>query len=274
MIDTKGAGVTQGHAYINYDPTVLEFINVASSTFFPIVLHKDYSQQNINAIELVGTIDADHGLKTGSGEIATMTLKAKSGGGTELTFYCIDGYKKTTGQGESDSNILSYDESNPTDKYPDIIECAKNQNAQYIVTGPTAGPGGVYHTPVPGTPTCDVCGWCSRDESQKPPDWQQCMDCTTKPSHTWTVVGCVPNTAYGLGQKILSLSVSIAGGVAFLSFLYGAFLILTAKGDREQLENGKDILIKSIGGLFIILFAVFILNFVGVEVLKIPGFGG
>lgn len=270
MIDTEGEGVTQGHGFINYDPNVWEFANVTHTSFFPLVLYKNYPGQN--AIVLVGTIEPYQPLVNGSGEIATISLIAKTGGTTSLTFHCIDNYKKETADGERDSDILGYDDSNPTDKFPDIIDCAKNQNAQFIVTGPTAGPGGTYNTPVPGTPTCDQCGFCQGGE--KPDDWQQCMDCYNRPSHTWTVLGCIPNTASGLGQSVLSLVVAVAGGIAFLAFLYGAFLILTAKGDREQLEHGKDITVKSLAGLFIILFAVFILNFVGVEILRIPGFGG
>lgn len=91
----------------------------------------------------------------------------------------------------------------------------------------------------------------------------------------WTAIGCVPtDPIILLNQYILAAAgFGIAGGVAFLYFLYGAFLILTSMGNPERINEGKEIMISSISGLLLILFSVFILQVIGVDILKIPEFG-
>lgn len=125
--------------------------------------------------------------------------------------------------------------------------------------------------PVLGTSTtCDPCGDCG---GQKPADWDKCSACVSQEEHAWTVIGCLPTSAAGFIQKILQFAVSLAGGISFLVFLFAGFKILTSKGDVAQLASGKNLLVSSIVALLLILFAVFILRFIGFEILKIPGFG-
>lgn len=120
--------------------------------------------------------------------------------------------------------------------------------------------------------TCDPCGDCGG--GQKPADWDKCNACISQEEHAWTVIGCLPTSAAGFIQKILQFAVSLAGGISFLLLLFAGFKILTSKGDVAQLASGKNLLVSSIVALFLILFAVFILRFIGFEILKIPGFGG
>lgn len=267
-IDTEAASVTQGHAYLTFNPQILEFVDVTHGSFFPLVLFKYFA--NKKALDLVGTIEPNQALKTGSGQLASISFKGKAAGTTTLAFNCVPGQK--TDLTNPDSDILDYNPADPLNPN-DIIDCGKTKlsDVSFTVTGSGPQTPPPYTSPVAGTPTCDICGHCQGGE--KPPDWQKCMDCYARPSHTWTVLGCVPNTAAGFGQILLSFIVGIAAGTAFIAFLYGAFLILTAKGDPQQLDKGKNLAVSSLIGLFIILFAVFILNLVGVQILKIPGFG-
>ncbi|MEK7141729.1 MAG: hypothetical protein AAB800_04290 [Patescibacteria group bacterium] len=92
-----------------------------------------------------------------------------------------------------------------------------------------------------------------------------------------TAIGCI--TADGIGgdkgivSQIFKLGVGIAGGIAFLLILFGGFQIMTSTGNPEKLNEGKELVASAITGLLMILFSVFLLKFIGVDLLCIPGFG-
>lgn len=105
---------------------------------------------------------------------------------------------------------------------------------------------------------------------------------TVEPGHYYTAVGCLttnvgdfskPGAAAGVITPILNMMFSLAGGIAFLYLMYGAFLILTSRGDFEQLNQGKRTVYGSIVGLIFTLSSVFVINLLANGVLKIPGFG-
>lgn len=74
-----------------------------------------------------------------------------------------------------------------------------------------------------------------------------------------------------LGQ-LVQLSAGFAGGIAFLFIIYGAFLVMTSTGDPKKLETGKQVISSAVSGLLLIIFSVFILGVLGVNILGIPGF--
>ncbi len=130
---------------------------------------------------------------------------------------------------------------------------------------------------ITGSPTCDLCGFCAG--GVKPGNWDQCNTCLYDPSgaiiegNYWTVAGCWSTKPELFVKSILSIVFGISGGLAFLAFIGGSIMVLTSSGDPEKLNNGKSIVVSSIFGLLLIVFSVFLLRFVGVEILKIPGFG-
>lgn len=48
-----------------------------------------------------------------------------------------------------------------------------------------------------------------------------------------TALGCIDTTPTGLMQKLLQLSLGIAGGIAFLMIILGAMQIQTSSGNPE-----------------------------------------
>lgn len=126
--------------------------------------------------------------------------------------------------------------------------------------------------------TCDLCGKC--EGSTAPSDYDQCVECIyessgeVKSGYSWTILGCVPTSAGGFTQTVLQFVSAIAGGLSFIVFLFGSFKVLTSSGDPEQISSGKSLIASSIIAVLLIVFSVFILRFVGVELLKIPGLGG
>ncbi len=63
------------------------------------------------------------------------------------------------------------------------------------------------------------------------------------------------NNAYELIGRITNWALGIAGAVAVLFIVYGGFRYITASGNQTQMEAGKNILIKAITGLVIIIVA-------------------
>lgn len=150
---------------------------------------------------------------------------------------------------------------------------------------------------------CDMCGYCP--PNPPPQSWIKCKKClypnlsddaslmetlkidpqtnlppTPALGRQYTFLGCIGAgssfSEEGSGgifvQTILNIVFSVAGGIAFLYFLYGSFIILTSQSDPEKLNYGRRIISGAIIGLIFTLTSVLIVNFIGSGVLKLPGF--
>ena len=129
----------------------------------------------------------------------------------------------------------------------------------------------VVYAQTPGTQKDSVCNSISDATQQK-----KCNDCMADPNNpqVWTAIGCV-NTSNDPGQfivKILDLGIGVAGGIAFLLILFGGLQIMTSAGNPEQLNAGRELVTSAITGLLLIVFSIFILQFIGVSIIGIPGF--
>ena len=127
-------------------------------------------------------------------------------------------------------------------------------------------------------PTCDLCGWCNQGINPTPPaTWNKCHQClydaygNEATGSYYTVFGCVATQPQAFVQSILSIVFGISVGIAFLAVLAGSGIVLTSGGSAERLQTGKDIIISSLFGILLIIFSVFLLNFVGYDILRIPG---
>jgi hypothetical protein len=89
-----------------------------------------------------------------------------------------------------------------------------------------------------------------------------------------TAIGCVPTRPQLFIYWLLNRVISIGGGIAFLIMIWGVFQIMTSSGDPEKLQKGKEIMVSAGAGLLFIIFSTFLLELIGVNILKIPGWGG
>lgn len=89
-----------------------------------------------------------------------------------------------------------------------------------------------------------------------------------------TAIGCIPlgNQNAFLGF-ILKWAIGVGGGVAFILVVYSSFLIITSSGNPERLKAGQELLTSAIMGVILLVFSVFILKVIGVDILGITGFG-
>jgi hypothetical protein len=88
-----------------------------------------------------------------------------------------------------------------------------------------------------------------------------------------TAIGCIPaNDTNELTAFILRWALGIGGGIAFLFIIYSGFMITTSAGNPERVQAGKELLTAAIAGLMLIIFSVFLLDIIGVRILRLPGF--
>lgn len=112
------------------------------------------------------------------------------------------------------------------------------------------------------------------DSLNEKKDQDACNFCMGKENNTstWTAIGCIPADPNELLTGIIKLAMGVAGGIAFLLILFGGMQIMTSAGNPEQLNAGRELVTSAITGLLLIIFSIFLLRFIGVNLIGIPGF--
>lgn len=104
-------------------------------------------------------------------------------------------------------------------------------------------------------------------------DKSNCHSCMQDNQHVWTAFGCLPaDIGKFISQTVSGLFMGVSGGLAFLIFIYGIYLVMTSAGDTEKILEGKKYISSAIKGLLIIIFGLLILRIMTVNILRIPGF--
>ena len=112
-------------------------------------------------------------------------------------------------------------------------------------------------------------------ESLSGTDRNECNNCMKGDDNTstWTAIGCITTNPNSLLTEIIGLGMGVAGGIAFLLILFGGLQIMTSAGNPEQLNAGRELVSSAVTGLLIIIFSIFLLRFIGINIIGIPGFG-
>lgn len=88
-----------------------------------------------------------------------------------------------------------------------------------------------------------------------------------------TAIGCVPVLANDNGKSfanfLLKWGIGVGSGIAFLLILYSGFMIMTSTGNPERLKAGQELLTSAISGILLLIFSIFLLNLIGVNILGI-----
>jgi len=84
---------------------------------------------------------------------------------------------------------------------------------------------------------------------------------------------CKMNDFIGIAIKIADIILGLSGSAALLFFIYGGVMFLISGGSQERVNKGKQIIIGSIIGLFIIFGAYTIIAFT-LDALGLKGTGG
>jgi hypothetical protein len=74
-------------------------------------------------------------------------------------------------------------------------------------------------------------------------------------------------------RPAIGWAMGIGGGVAFLLILLAGFQIISSSGNPERLQAGRELLTSAVAGLLLLLFSIFILRLVGLDILGISSLG-
>lgn len=92
-----------------------------------------------------------------------------------------------------------------------------------------------------------------------------------QPVGVWTGAGCIyANTKSFIEKTVFGWGIGLAGTIALFCIIYSAFQIQISQGNPEKLKKAQETLTSCIVGLMLIIFSVFILKVIGVDILKIP----
>lgn len=133
----------------------------------------------------------------------------------------------------------------PTDEY---CRLDRNANPICIPNPPAAGGGGAGS----GTGTCTPIGFSGTGVE--------------------TALGCIPTDPQELVKWVLKFAILMGGGIAFLLSVFGGVSIILAGGNPEKINAAKEIIGSALTGLLFIIFSVFLLRFIGYDILQLPGF--
>jgi len=114
-----------------------------------------------------------------------------------------------------------------------------------------------------------LCGVLKSNDEQN-----KCFNsCMKDGQGIWTALGCFSSDfSVLIRDKIFGLGISFAGMISFLCIIYAAFQIQSSQGNAEKIKKAQELLTSCIMGLIVIIFSVFILKVIGVNILRIPGF--
>jgi hypothetical protein len=115
---------------------------------------------------------------------------------------------------------------------------------------------------------CDPGFRCSGGStSDKAPPLSLCQNGVCK-----TALGDLPTDLPGLLTRVFSIALSLAGVVALGLIIASGYRLMISQGNPEQVKGAREQLTAAIIGLLFIIFSLVILQIIGVNILKIPGF--
>ncbi len=88
-----------------------------------------------------------------------------------------------------------------------------------------------------------------------------------------TALGEVPIDINGLVGWFFGHMLGIIGGIALLLMISASLQILTSAGDPNKIKKGQEAFTSVVIGLIFILLSLFLLRFIGITVLHLPGLG-
>lgn len=204
------------------------------------------------------------------GQLVTNTFSCKIGTTTCVTgiIDCAPGY------GEDSTKCTSVQNPNGltcmATSFPCVLTTVTKYRCNTTSHACVADPNGNYNSWQLCSNTCSAP--VVYPTAQPIPSGLSCGDGETGIN---TAIGCVHvlGTPEAFLGDVLKWAVGIGGGIAFLLILYAGFMIMTSAGNPERLKAGQELLTSAISGLILLIFSIFILKFIGVDILGLCKFG-
>ena len=88
-----------------------------------------------------------------------------------------------------------------------------------------------------------------------------------------TALGPISTNPTGIVGSLMTILLSLSGGVAILLIIAAGYQLVVSQGNPEKVKEGRERLTSAIVGLLFLIFSVVILQIVGIDILHIPGLG-
>jgi hypothetical protein len=103
-------------------------------------------------------------------------------------------------------------------------------------------------------------------------DRNSCIKCAVQEGGFYSGLGCIPgNLADFISNFVLRIGIGIAGFISLMCIIYSSFLLQVSRGQPEMITKAREQITSCVIGLIMIIFSVFILRLIGVDILMIPG---
>ncbi len=203
-----------------------------------------------------------------------------------FVFFCLT--LATLGNVQADCNYPNYCNAQPQDanasnpKPGDNCTINGAPNASYKY-GTSSRCGLFLWDTGPCVPKCGFLGsgyCCEPKDKNKPippsPSPYLAPPCKTYANGTCasvdTAFGPIQTTVAGFVKSTFGILLGLSGGVAILLVIAAGYQMITSQGNPEKVKEARERLTAAIVGLIFIIFSVVILQFIGVDILQIPGF--
>ena len=143
---------------------------------------------------------------------------------------------------------------------------------QELIAWPQIGPY-VPSNPNPTNPTTKPGSSSSPSPTNRP--WNSSLGFfpeTCGDGYLKTALGCIPYNRDAFTSALLAFVVGIAGAIALVIMLIATVQIMTAGGNAEQLQKGKELFTSAIIGLLFLIFSVSLLRIIAGDIINLPGF--
>lgn len=87
-----------------------------------------------------------------------------------------------------------------------------------------------------------------------------------------TAIGPISVTPTGFITSIFKLVLFLATFGGIIIIIYSGYMLMISRGDKEKIAGARETITAAIVGLLFIVLAIVILEIIGVDILRIPGF--
>jgi len=213
-------------------------------SFSETLIDSEGNSKTINSVSLLATLDSDKpGKKT----------------------LCLKHGKTTLGFGKSECEI-SIKDIEITNAHPGTT--VKKVSSEY---GTPLSESSLFSNPPKANPPLSPCAqWANLKGTPIPAPSTDASE--IKCIFIDTAIGPIDTQPQAFVRRIFSLVLGLAGGIALLLIMYAGYQMMASSGNAEKITEARARLMSAIVGLLFIIFSFVILQIIGVDILRIPGF--
>lgn len=175
----------------------------------------------------------------------------------------IAGLKRCGSYSQNSVKLKFTIEPPPLDSSACVTTSTGAQTAQNIPTPTPIAP------PPPCSEWTDLSGTLipTGDERIQNPDYSK------KCASVSTGLGIdIKTNPVDLVKSVFGIILSLSGGIALILIIMSGYQLIFSQGNPEQVKAAQEQLTSAIVGLLFIIFSLVILQIIGADILKIPGF--